>query len=107
MEVPKPVQKPVVVVVEVPKKSDAEIKLEAKFLTLTKDSSKPLLGMFAKLKTEGLNSSLLREFVSLTKPYATEKVSQIVSVNHVIAQREPGLFKSLNEVGTNFQKGNF
>lgn len=91
MEPPKPVSKPVVVVVEVPKKSDSEIKLEAKLSTLTKDSSKPLLAMFAKLKTEGLNESLLREFVSLTKPCATEKVSQIVSVNHVIASRELGL----------------
>jgi len=93
--------------VELPKKSEAEVKLETKLANLSKDSSKPLLDIFARLKSESVSETLLRDFVNLTKACATEKVSCIVSVNHVIAAREIGITKSLSDVGSSFQKGNF
>jgi hypothetical protein len=92
---PKPVYEPPKPVV--PLKSEAEIKLETRLSGLSKEASKPLLDVFTKLKS-GLTESLLLEFISLSKP--TSNVSTIVSVSHVIAVREPGTSKSLNDVGS-------
>lgn len=71
---------------------------------MSKEPSKNLLDVFTKMKS-GLTESLLVEFLSLTK--SSENVKNIVSVNHAIVAREPGVSKPLTDVGTSFQKGNF
>ena len=48
---------------------------------------------------------MLREFVSLTKRFANEKLPSIVSLNLAAAKRETGQPKTLTELGGNIQKG--
>jgi hypothetical protein len=49
----------------------------------------------------------LREFISYTKISSSDNLKNIASVSHVVAAREPGQQKSLQEVGGNIQKGSF
>ena len=55
-------------------------------------SEKPelLLQLFYKIKSEKLSETLLREFVSHTKTFTSEKFPTIVSLNFAAATREAG-----------------
>jgi hypothetical protein len=55
-------------------------------------SEKPelLLQLFNRIKSEKLSENLLREFVSLTKKFASENFPAIVSLNFAAAKREAG-----------------
>ena len=49
-----------------------------------------LLQLFNRIKSEKLSENLLREFVSLTKKFASENFPAIVSLNFAAAKREAG-----------------
>ena len=70
-------------------------------------SEKPqlLLQLFQKIKSEKLSETLLREFVSHTKTFSSEKFPTIVSLNFAAATREAGQPKTLTELGGSIQKG--
>lgn len=89
----KPRPAPVVAVkVEVPKKSELEIKVEKRLGQLS-DKPELLLPVYTKIKSEKINEALLREFLSHMRK--TEDLTQVMSVNLKIAQREAGTAKTL------------
>jgi len=66
--------------------------------------NKVQITIFNKIKSGKLTEDLLREFVKATK--ATGTLTEVVSISQMIAEREPGLYKSLADVAGSQKAGN-